>query len=93
MNNKVEIPDIFGDALISVINKCHAKGELITGFVCLIETTDGRKTRMRVEASPEMTEYKAFGMINFASVNFEYSDLDPDEDDDDFYDPNWHDGQ
>jgi hypothetical protein len=45
--------------------------------------------------SPEMPEYQAYGMINFASINFEYADS-PDDDDfesDDDYDPNWYKNQ
>ena len=85
----IEIPDIFGDALLAVINEAHKKGELITGFVCLLETYDGKKKKMRTVPSPGLTEYQTFGMINYANVNFEYATTDDDEDDDD-YDPNWY---
>jgi hypothetical protein len=41
--------------------------------------------------SPEMPEYQAYGMINYASINFEYaSPEDDDWDDETDYDPNWH---
>jgi hypothetical protein len=94
-DNKIEIPDVFGDALISVMNAAHAKGELVTGFVCLLETYNGKRKKMITVTSPDMPEYQAYGMINFASINFEYADS-PDDDDfesDDDYDPNWYKNQ
>ncbi len=66
--NKVEIPDVFGDALINIMNDIHKDNELVTGFVVLLETYNGKKKKMRVKVSPEMTDYQAFGMINYASV-------------------------
>jgi hypothetical protein len=42
-DHKIEIPDVFGDALIQVMNAAHAKGELVTGFVCLLETYNGKR--------------------------------------------------
>jgi hypothetical protein len=90
-DNKIEIPDVFGDALIEVMNAAHAKGELVTGFVCLLETYNGKRKKMITVTSPEMPEYQAYGMINFASINFEYADT-PDDDDfeEDDYDPDWY---
>jgi hypothetical protein len=90
--NKVEIPDVFGDALIEVMNAAHAKGELVTGFVCLLETYNGKRKKMITVTSPEMPEYQAYGMINFASINFEYADTpeDDDWDEDSDYDPDWY---
>jgi hypothetical protein len=90
-DNKIEIPDVFGDALIGVMNAAHAKGELVTGFVCLLETYNGKRKKMITVVSPEMPEYQAYGMINFASINFEYADT-PDDDDfeEDDYDPDWY---
>ena len=89
--DKIEIPDIFGDALLAVINEAHKRGELVSGFVCLLETYDGKKKKMRTIPSPGLTEYQTFGMINYANVNFEYA-LPDDDDDDDFddYNPNWY---
>lgn len=91
-DNKVEIPDVFGDALINVMNDLHAKGELCTGFVILMESYNGKRKKLVTITSPEMPEYQAFGMINFASVNFEYADSpdDDDFDDDTDYDPDWY---
>ena len=90
--NKVEIPDVFGDALVSVINAAHDRNELVTGFVVLLETYNGKRKKMMTVTSPEMPEYQAYGMINFASINFEYADT-PDDDDwdeDSDYDPDWY---
>jgi hypothetical protein len=88
---KVEIPDVFGDALVGVINAAHDRNELVTGFVVLLETYNGKRKKMMTVTSPEMPEYQAYGMINFASINFEYADT-PDDDDfeEDDYDPDWY---
>jgi len=89
--NKVEIPDVFGDALINIMNDIHKDNELVTGFVVLLETYNGKKKRMRVKVSPEMTDYQAFGMINYASVNYEYATPDDDDlEEDSDYDPDWY---
>jgi hypothetical protein len=88
-DDKVEIPDVFGDALINIMNVAHEKGELCTGFVVLMETYNGKVKKLRTITSPGMPEYQAYGMINFASVNFEYAD-DPEEEDFDDYDPDWY---
>jgi hypothetical protein len=89
---KVEIPDVFGDALVSVINAAHDRNELVTGFVVLLETYNGKRKKMMTVTSPEMPEYQAYGMINFASINFEYADTpeDDDWDEDSDYDPDWY---
>jgi len=90
-DHKIEIPDVFGDALIQVMNAAHAKGELVTGFVCLLETYNGKRKKMITVTSPEMTDYQAFGMINYASVNYEYATPDDDDwDEDSDYDPDWY---
>ena len=95
-NDKIEIPDVFGDALIGVMNSAHAKGELVTGFVVLMETYDNKGVkRMKTICSPGMPQYTMFGMINFANQTFEYADT-PDDDDfesDDDYDPDWYKNQ
>jgi hypothetical protein len=43
--NKVEIPDVFGDALINIMNDIHKDNELVTGFVVLLETYNGKKEK------------------------------------------------
>ncbi len=70
----------------------NTKGELVTGFVCLLETYNGKRKKMITVTSPEMPEYQAYGMINFASINFEYADTpeDDDWDEDSDYDPDWY---
>jgi hypothetical protein len=91
-DQKIEIPDVFGDALVNVINAAHNRHELVTGFVVLLETYNGKRKKMITVTSPEMPEYQAYGMINFASINFEYADS-PDDDEDfdsDDYDPDWY---
>jgi hypothetical protein len=91
-DEKVEIPDVFGDALINVMNFVHREQELVTGFVVLLETYDGKKKKMRTVVSPDMPEYQVFGMINFANETFAYADS-PDDDEDfdsDDYDPDWY---
>jgi hypothetical protein len=91
-DEKVEIPDVFGDALVNVMNYVHKEQELVTGFVVLLETYDGKKKKMRTVVSPGMPEYQIFGMINFANETFAYADI-PDDDEDfdsDDYDPDWY---
>jgi hypothetical protein len=94
-DEKVEIPDVFGDALINVMNYVHKEQELVTGFVVLLETYDGKKKKMRTVVSPGMPEYQIFGMINYANETFAYADAPDDDDfeDDTDYDPNWYKNQ
>jgi len=94
-NDKIEIPDVMASSLVHIINDVHAKGALITNYVVLIEAYDVRtgKKRFMVAASPESTQYQVFGMINYANQTFEYHDVDPDEDDDSDYNPDWHKNQ
>jgi hypothetical protein len=92
-DEKVDIPDVFGDALINVMNEAHAKGRLVTGYVVLLETYDSKgKKKLNTIGSPGMLEYQMYGMIDFASRTFEYATGpdDDDFDDDTDYDPNWH---
>ena len=93
---KVDVPDVMAHQLVNIINVVHDQGELVTGYVVLLETynTKGIK-KLRIVGAPGMPEYTTMGMIDFANRNFEYSAQphDPDDDDDDFYDPNWHDGR
>ncbi len=44
-------------------------------------------------ANEDMPQHSVFGMINYAAEKYQFT-LSPDEDDDDdFYDPYWYDGQ
>jgi hypothetical protein len=79
--------------LIKVINKAHEDGKLIVGFVTLLEVFDGKKKTIKIMANEDMPQHSVFGMINYAAEKYQFT-LAPDEDeDDDFYDPNWYDGQ
>jgi hypothetical protein len=75
-----------------VINTAHEDGKLITGFVCLLEVFDGRKKTIKIQANSDMPQHSVFGMINFAAEKYQFT-VSPEEDDDDFYDPEWFDGQ
>jgi hypothetical protein len=78
--------------LVKVINTAHEDGKLITGFVCLLETFDGRKKSIKIQANADMPQHSVFGIINFAAEKYQFT-VSPEEDDDDFYDPEWFDGQ
>jgi hypothetical protein len=78
--------------LVKVINTAHEDGKLITGFVCLLEVFDGRKKTIKIQANADMPQHSVFGMINFAAEKYQFT-MSPEEDDEDFYDPEWFDGQ
>jgi hypothetical protein len=89
----IELPDVMAGELVKVINRAHEDGKLITGFVCLLETFDGKKKTIKIMANEDMPQHSVFGIINFAAEKYQFT-LAPDEDeDDDFYDPNWFEGQ
>jgi hypothetical protein len=89
----IELPDVMAAELVKVINTAHEDGKLIVGFVCLLEMYDGKKKTIKIAANTDMAQHSVFGMINYAAEKYQF-DLAPDEDeDDDFYDPNWFDGQ
>jgi hypothetical protein len=88
----IELPDVMASELVKVINTAHEDGKLITGFVCLLETFDGRKKSIKIQANADMPQHSVFGMINFAAEKYQFT-VSPEEDDDDFYDPEWFDGQ
>ena len=88
----IELPDVMASELVKVINTAHEDGKLITGFVCLLETFDGRKKSIKIQANADMPQHSVFGMINFAAEKYQFT-MSPEEDDDDFYDPEWFDGQ
>ena len=86
----IEMPDVMAQELVNIINKTHEQGKLVTGFVVLMEVFDNKKKSIRIVANEGMPQYQQFGIINFAQQKFEYS-MSPDEDDDDdFYDPEWY---
>jgi len=88
----IELPDVMASELVKVINTAHEDGKLITGFVCLLETFDGRKKSIKIQANADMPQHSVFGIINFAAEKYQFT-MSPEEDDDDFYDPEWFDGQ
>jgi hypothetical protein len=88
----IELPDVMASELVKVINTAHEDGKLITGFVCLLEVFDGRKKTIKIQANSDMPQHSVFGMINFAAEKYQFT-VSPEEDDDDFYDPEWFDGQ
>jgi hypothetical protein len=88
----IELPDVMASELVRVINTAHEDGKLITGFVCLLETFDGRKKSIKIQANADMPQPSVFGIINFAAEKYQFT-VSPEEDDDDFYDPEWFDGQ
>ena len=86
----IELPDVMAQELVSVINKTHEAGKLVTGFVILMEVFDNKKKTIRIVSNEGMPQYQQFGIISYAHNKFEYS-MSPDEDDDDdFYDPEWY---
>ena len=88
----IELPDVMATELVRIINTAHEDGKLITGFVCLLEVFDGRKKTIKIQANADMPQHSVFGMINFAAEKYQFT-MSPEEDDDDFYDPEWFDGQ
>ena len=88
----IELPDVMASELVKVINTAHEDGKLITGFVCLLEVFDGRKKTIKIQANSDMPQHSVFGIINFAAEKYQFT-VSPEEDDDDFYDPEWFDGQ
>jgi hypothetical protein len=89
----IELPDVMALELVKVVNKAHEDGKLIVGFVTLLEVFDGKKKTIKIMANEDMPQHSVFGMINYAAEKYQFT-LAPDEDeDDDFYDPNWYDGQ
>ena len=86
----IEMPDVMAQELVNIINKTHEQGKLVTGFVVLMEVFDNKKKTIRIVSNEGMPQYQQFGMISYAHNKFEYS-MAPDEDeDDDFYDPEWY---
>jgi hypothetical protein len=89
----IELPDVMASELVRVVNTAHQDGKLITGFVCILEVFDGKKKTIKIAANEDMPQHSVYGMINFAVEKYQFT-LAPDEDeDDDFYRPDWYDGQ
>lgn len=89
----IELPDVMAAELVRVVNTAHEDGKLITGFVACLELFDGKKKTIKIVANQDMPQHLVFGIINFAAEKYQFT-MSPDEDeDDDFYDPEWFDGQ
>ena len=88
----IELPDVMASELVKVINTAHEDGKLITGFVACLELFDGRKKTIKIVANQDMPQHSVFGIINYAAEKYQFT-MSPEEDDDDFYDPEWFDGQ
>jgi hypothetical protein len=90
----IELPDVMASELVRIINTAHEDGKLITGFVAILEMFDGKKKTIKITANADMPQHSVFGIINFAAEKYQFT-IAPDEDDDedDFYNPNWYEGQ
>jgi hypothetical protein len=88
----IELPDVMATELVRIINTAHEDGKLITGFVACLELFDGRKKSIKIVANQDMPQHSVFGIINYAAEKYQFT-MSPEEDDDDFYDPEWFDGQ
>ncbi len=88
----IELPDVMATELVRIINTAHEDGKLITGFVACLELFDGRKKTIKIVANQDMPQHSVFGIINYAAEKYQFT-MSPEEDDEDFYDPEWFDGQ
>ena len=88
----IELPDVMATELVRIINTAHEDGKLITGCVACLELFDGRKKTIKIVANQDMPQHSVFGIINYAAEKYQFT-MSPEEDDDDFYDPEWFDGQ
>jgi len=89
----IELPDVMASELVRIINTAHEDGKLITGFVCCLEVFDGKKKTIKIAANADMPQHAVFGIINFAAEKYQFSIAPDEDDDDDFYDPEWFNGQ
>ena len=89
----IELPDVMASELVRIVNTAHEDGKLITGFVACLELFDGKKKTIKIVANQDMPQHSVFGIINYAPEKYQFT-MSPEEDeDDDFYDQNWFDGQ
>jgi hypothetical protein len=89
----IELPDVMALELVRIINTAHEDGKLITGFVAILEMFDGKKKTIKITSNADMPQHSVFGIINFAAEKYQFTIAPDEDDDDDFYDPNWFDGQ
>jgi hypothetical protein len=89
----IELPDVMAGELVRIVNTAHEDGKLIVGFVACLELFDGKKKTIKIVANQDMPQHSVFGIINYAAEKYQFT-MSPDEDeDDDFYDPEWFHGQ
>ena len=89
----IELPDVMASELVRIINTAHEDGKLITGFVACLELFDGKKKTIKIVANQDMSQHSVFGIIHYAAEKYQFT-MSPEEDeDDDFYNPEWFDGQ
>lgn len=89
----IELPDVMASELVRIVNTAHEDGKLFTGFVVIAELFDGKKKTVKIVSNQDMPQHSVFGIINYAAEKYQFT-MSPDEDDDDdFYDPEWFDGQ
>ena len=88
----IELPDVMASELVRIVNTAHEDGKLITGFVACLELFDGKKKTIKIVANQDMPQHSVFGIINYAAEKYQFT-MSPEEDEDEFYDPEWFDGQ
>ena len=88
----IELPDVMAQDLVKIVNTAHEKGKLITGFVACLELFDGKEKTIKIVSNRDMPQHTVFGIINYAAEKYQFI-MTPEEDEDDFYDPEWFDGQ
>ena len=90
----IELPDVMASELVRIVNTAHEDGKLIVGFVACLELFDGKKKTIKIVANADMPQHSVFGIINYAAEKYQFTmSPDEDEDDDDFYRPEWYEGQ
>ena len=86
----IELPDVMASELVRIVNTAHEDGKLIVGFVACLELFDGKKKSVKIVANQDMPQHSVFGIINYAAEKYQFT-VAPDEDeDDDFFDPEWY---
>ena len=89
----IELPDVMASELVRIINTAHEDGKLITGFVVCAELFYGKKKTIKIVANQDMPQHSVFGIINYAAEKYQFTMAPEEDEDDDFYDPEWFDGQ
>lgn len=82
---KITIEDSVAHEFAELPKQAKEQKLLITGFVAVLETYDGRTKRLKILKSKDLPEWSANGIIGWAQGAFNQ-----DPEDDDYYDPNWY---